>query len=119
MGRSDLHARVLERWVGTLYGGDADRAGRLGALRKMAGTCAPTGAVWRAVLDREEDEGIAQMVHEAWRAIGAADAALGWAQWLLRHGQGARAARVVDGAADDAVTAAWAEVLRTRDLDLS
>jgi hypothetical protein len=123
MVRKDAHEPLLVRWVGSLYGGaiagndPADPRARLVALRKMAAAWAPTAAVWRHVLEREDDASVARFAADAWRALGGAEeaaAVVRWAAWLLAHGRGADAAGVIGAAPKSAaVEAAWAEVLRT------
>jgi hypothetical protein len=115
--------------AGVMEGSDPAAVDRLGALRKMGRVWRPTGTVWRTVLDRcsrgegDDQDGryrllvVAEAAAEAWRAIEPAEATLAWATWLLRHGQGARAAGVIGAVRDEhdraTVEAGWTEVLRT------
>ncbi|KAH7926525.1 hypothetical protein BV22DRAFT_1008879 [Leucogyrophana mollusca] len=101
-----VHEMLLLRYTSTiLYGSGAsashDSHRRLKSIRRMSNAYLPTARVWSQVFSLEVARGDASdgdllgVVYENWRSTDGVNAALGWAGWLMDHGRGQEAMKIV------------------------
>ena len=120
-----IHETLLLRYGSeAIYSQGTDSTMRLKLIRHMSSAYLPTAAVWEHVFNLERalddlaDKSILGPVYEYWRAFDGISAASAWAGWLMDHGDGKGATRVISNAmvqlgAEDKtrLTEAWSSQL--------
>lgn len=117
-----VHEMLLIKYVERLYsarreptdGQSSDQATKRSEWDRvchMDESYLTTGNVWQQVFRLEAHgggEATLREVYERWRRTDVEGASVEWAKWLLGHGRGAEASRVVQGAG---LEARWDELI--------
>ncbi|KAF8842981.1 hypothetical protein BDN67DRAFT_1030869 [Paxillus ammoniavirescens] len=105
MGNSStwpIHETLLLRYCSdVIYTQQTDNFARLKSVRHISTTYLPTKAVWERLFGLEcvrnelADKPVLSAVYEFWRALDGVSAASAWAGWLVDHGDGKEAMKIV------------------------
>ncbi|KIK98666.1 hypothetical protein PAXRUDRAFT_823638 [Paxillus rubicundulus Ve08.2h10] len=97
-----IHEALLLRYCSdVIYTQHTDNSARLKSVRHISTAYLATKAVWERVFGLEcarnelADKPILSAVYEFWRALDGVSAASAWAGWLVDHGDGKEAMKIV------------------------